>query len=62
VADVGDAGVLQAATSIEVQPGLSRAGQGVASALGLHREAVRESSGLPDGVDVRVTLGQQAAR
>jgi LCP family protein required for cell wall assembly len=62
VADVGDAGVSQAATSIEVQPGLSRAGQGVASALGLHREAVHESSDLPDGVDVRVTLGQQAAR
>jgi LCP family protein required for cell wall assembly len=62
VANVGDAGQSQPVTTVEVQPGLTRAGQAVASALGLPREAVRESLSLPDGVDVRVTLGRQAAR
>jgi LCP family protein required for cell wall assembly len=62
IANVGDAGISQAATTVDVQPGLSRAGQAVASALGLPHEDVRESPSLPDGVDVRVTIGQQAAR
>jgi LCP family protein required for cell wall assembly len=62
VANVGDAGQTQPQTTVEVQPGLTRAGQAVAATLGLPRDAVRESLSLPDGVDVRVTLGQQAAR
>jgi LCP family protein required for cell wall assembly len=54
---VGDAGRSQAQTTIEARPGLSRAGQAVASALDLPRDAVRESGTLPADVDVRVTLG-----
>lgn len=54
---VGDAGRTQAQTTIEVRPGLSRAGLAAASALGLSREAVRESGALPGDLDVRVTLG-----
>jgi polyisoprenyl-teichoic acid--peptidoglycan teichoic acid transferase len=57
VVSVGDAGQAQPDTTIEVWPGLSRAGRTVASALDLPGEIVRESPSLPDGVDVRVTLG-----
>jgi LCP family protein required for cell wall assembly len=60
VVSVGDAGRAQAQSVVEFQPGLLRAGQAVAAALELPGEAVRESVVLPDGVDVRVTLGQQA--
>jgi LCP family protein required for cell wall assembly len=62
IANVGDAGVAQAATVVEVQPGLRRAGQAIASTLGLPREAVRESPNLAEGIDARVTIGQQMAR
>jgi LCP family protein required for cell wall assembly len=54
---VGDAGRSQAQTTIEVRPGLTRAGLAVGSALDLPRDAIRESGALPDDVDVRVTLG-----
>jgi LCP family protein required for cell wall assembly len=54
---VGDAGRSQPQTTIEVRPGLSRAGLAVAAALDLPRDAVRESGALPSDADVRVTLG-----
>lgn len=56
---VGDAGRSQPQTTIEVRPGLSRAGLAVASALDLPRDAIRESGALPGDVDVRVTLGTE---
>ena len=41
---------------------VDRTGQLVATALDLPVSAVHESSGLPDGTDVRVTLGISSSR
>jgi hypothetical protein len=54
---VGNAGRSLPETTVEIRPGLRRAGAAVASSLELPPERVRESSDLPAGVDVRVTLG-----
>jgi hypothetical protein len=62
VVSVGDAGRSQLETTVEARPGLNRAGLAVASALDLPRAAVDESLSLPDGVDVRVTLGAAQPR
>jgi LCP family protein required for cell wall assembly len=62
VANVGSAPRAQPDTTIEVKPGLTRAGLSAASILGLPRDSVRASTSLSDDVDVRITLGQDWAR
>ena len=57
VVTVGNAAP-QPATTVEVRPGFTRAGTHAASILDLPRDAVRESPALPEGVDVRITLGE----
>lgn len=62
VVNVGNAGASHRESTIEVKPGLTRAGGHVAAILKLPADAVNESPTLPDGVDVRVTLGEDQAR
>ncbi|MGE3913991.1 MAG: LCP family protein, partial [Chloroflexota bacterium] len=61
VVNIGDAPRQQASTTVEVCPGCKRAGALAASVLGLPSEAVQENALLPDGIDVRVTLGGTGA-
>lgn len=49
-------------STVEVAPGFSRAGGLAASALDLPRDVVRENPALPQGIDVRITLGENRAR
>jgi LCP family protein required for cell wall assembly len=58
VVNVGNAARTQRETSVEVAPGLRRAGAHVTELLDLPRERVGEGVALPPGVDVRVTLGE----
>lgn len=58
VVHVGNAARVQPETSIEVRPGLKRAGLHAASMLGVSRDVVGEGAALPEGVDIRVTLGE----
>jgi LCP family protein required for cell wall assembly len=62
VVNVGNAAGTQRDATIEVKPGLTRAGVYVGSILGLPSDAVHESPGLPEGVDVRITLGEAQSR
>jgi nitrous oxidase accessory protein NosD len=62
VVNVGDAAASQRDATIEVKPGLTRAGVSVAVILGLPSGIVHESAALPDGTDVRVTLGEAQRR
>ena len=57
VVSVGNAARVQRETTVEVAPGLRRAGAHVAAILDLPREGIGEGVALPPGVDVRVTLG-----
>jgi polyisoprenyl-teichoic acid--peptidoglycan teichoic acid transferase len=56
----GDAGRSQPTTTVEVRPGAGRAGRQVAASLDLPPALVSESAGLPDDLDVRVTLGDRS--
>jgi polyisoprenyl-teichoic acid--peptidoglycan teichoic acid transferase len=57
VVNVGNAARMQRETTVEVAPGLTRAGLYAASILELPRTNVGEGVALPPGVDVRITLG-----
>jgi polyisoprenyl-teichoic acid--peptidoglycan teichoic acid transferase len=57
IAQVGNAARPHRETTVEVQPGFRRAGVHAAAILDLPRDAVREFPGLPEGIDVRITLG-----
>jgi LCP family protein required for cell wall assembly len=57
VVNVGNAARSQRETTVEVTPGLTRAGAHAAAILDLPRDTVRESASLPPGVDVRIMLG-----
>ena len=58
IARFGNAVAVQPATTVEVRPGLRRAGVYAASILDLPPDTVRESPSLPEGIDVRITLGE----
>jgi polyisoprenyl-teichoic acid--peptidoglycan teichoic acid transferase len=62
IARFGNAARLQAESTVEARPGFRRAGVHAATILDLPRETIRENSGLPEGVDVRVTLGDERGR
>jgi LCP family protein required for cell wall assembly len=62
VVNVGNATRPRPDTTVEVRPGLRRAGRYAASILDLPADVVREYDALPAGVDVRVTLGERPAR
>jgi len=57
VANVGNAARVQRETTVEVAPGLKRAGLRAAAILDVPPDRVGEGTALPPGVDVRVTLG-----
>ena len=59
VVNVGNAARTQRETTVEVAPGLKRAGLHAAALLDLPRERVGEGVALPPGVDVRITLGER---
>jgi hypothetical protein len=61
VVNVGNAARVQREATVEVAPGLTRAGAHAAAILGMPREAVGEGVALPPGVDVRITLGEEHA-
>ena len=58
VVNVGNAARTQRETTVEVAPGLVRAGEYAAGMLDLPAVSVGEGAALPQGVDVRITLGQ----
>lgn len=58
VVNVSNAARTQRATTVEVAPGLTRAGIHAAAILDLPRERVGEGVALPPGVDVRITIGE----
>ena len=57
IARLGNAAALQPATTVEVRPGLRRAGIYAATILDLPPVAVRESPDLPEDIDARIILG-----
>jgi LCP family protein required for cell wall assembly len=59
VVNVGNAARIQRETTVEVAPGLRRAGVHAATILDVSRERVGEGTALPPGVDVRITLGEE---
>ena len=57
IGNIGNAPRVQRESTVEVAPGLRRAGLRVAGLLEIPPERVGEGVALPPGVDVRVTLG-----
>ena len=59
VVNVGNDARTQRETTVEVAPGLKRAGTYAAGLLDLPVASVGEGAALPPGVDVRITLGEK---
>lgn len=62
IARIGDSERPQARTTLLARPEARRAAEAAASALGLPGDRVSESSSLPAGIDVRLTVGADLAR